>query len=135
MTAAARGSRRLTVGFRVGIAVTPAVRMFADRYPDVLVDVLGFEWNDQAAMLLDGRIDVGYVRPPIDETGLRVTPLYTESRVRSPVGQASGPLSFPWATMEVGTTIRRGGRVVEVCASLIRSASSWAASRPSSSGL
>jgi DNA-binding transcriptional LysR family regulator len=29
-------------------------------------------------MLLDGRIDIGYVRLPIDETGLRVTPLYTE---------------------------------------------------------
>ena len=32
-------------------------------------------------MLLDGRIDVGYVRLPIDEAGLRVTPLYTEPRV------------------------------------------------------
>jgi DNA-binding transcriptional LysR family regulator len=29
-------------------------------------------------MLLDGRVDVGYVRLPIDESGLRVTPLYTE---------------------------------------------------------
>src|SRR6201994_1429854 len=32
-------------------------------------------------MLLDGRIDVGYVRLPIDEAGLRVTPLYTEPQV------------------------------------------------------
>lgn len=78
---AARGSRRLTVGFRAGIAVTPAVRLFADRHPDVLVDVQRIEWDDQATMLLDGRIDVGYVRLPIDETGLRVIPLYTESRV------------------------------------------------------
>ena len=45
------------------------------------MDVQRIEWDDQAAMLLDGRIDVGYVRLPIDETGLRVTPLYTEPRV------------------------------------------------------
>jgi DNA-binding transcriptional LysR family regulator len=29
----------------------------------------------------DGRIDVGYVRLPIDEAGLRVIPLYTEPQV------------------------------------------------------
>jgi DNA-binding transcriptional LysR family regulator len=81
VTVAANGSRRLMVGFRAGIAVTPAVRHFAIRHPDVLVDLRRIEGDDQAAMLLDGRIDVGYVRLPIDETGLRVTPLYTEPRV------------------------------------------------------
>ncbi|AGZ40621.1 LysR family transcriptional regulator [Actinoplanes friuliensis] len=81
VTVAARGSRRLMVGFRAGIAVTPAVRRFATRHPDVLVDVQRIEGDEQAALLLDGRIDVGYVRLPIVETGLRVTPLYTEPRV------------------------------------------------------
>ncbi|MBM2614906.1 LysR family transcriptional regulator [Actinoplanes sp. LDG1-06] len=81
VTVAARGSRRLMVGFRAGIAVTGAVRRFAERHPEVLVDVQRIEWDDQAPMLLDGRIDVGYVRLPIDETGLRVIPLYTEPRV------------------------------------------------------
>jgi DNA-binding transcriptional LysR family regulator len=80
-TVAARGSQRLMVGFRAGVAVAPAVRQFALRHPDVPVDVQRIEWDDQAAMLLDGRIDVGYVRLPIDETGLRVIPLYTEPRV------------------------------------------------------
>jgi DNA-binding transcriptional LysR family regulator len=46
----------------------------------VVVDVQRIEWDDQAPMLLDGR-DVGYVRLPIDEASLRVTPLYTEPRV------------------------------------------------------
>jgi DNA-binding transcriptional LysR family regulator len=78
---AARGSRRLMIGFRAGIAVTPAIRRFADRHPDVLVDMQRIEWDDQAPMLLDGRIDVGYVRLPIDEEGLRISPLYTEPRV------------------------------------------------------
>ncbi|MFG1643478.1 LysR family transcriptional regulator [Amycolatopsis sp. NPDC049252] len=81
VTVAARGDRRLMVGFRAGVAVTPAVNLFAARHPDVLVDVQRIEGDDQAPMLLDGRIDIGYVRPPIDETGLRVVPLYTEPRV------------------------------------------------------
>ena len=81
VTVAARGGHRLMVGFRAGIPVAPAVQRFATRHPDVLVDVQRIEWDDQAALLLDGRIDVGYVRLPIDEAGLRVTPLYTEPRV------------------------------------------------------
>ncbi|GLY98625.1 LysR family transcriptional regulator [Actinoplanes sp. NBRC 103695] len=81
VTVAARGGRRLMVGFRAGIAVTAAVRQFAVRHPSVIVDVQRIEGDDQAAMLLDGRIDVGFVRLPIDEAGLRVTPLYTEPRV------------------------------------------------------
>jgi DNA-binding transcriptional LysR family regulator len=81
VTVAAGGSQRLIVGFRAGVAVTPAVREFAIRHPDVLVDVQRIEWDDQAKMLLDGRIDVGYVRLPIDEAGLRVLPLFTEPRV------------------------------------------------------
>lgn len=81
VSAAASGKRRLMVGFRAGVAVIPAARAFEDRHPDVVVDVQRIEGDDQAAMLLDGRIDVGYVRLPIDEAGLRVTPLYTEPRV------------------------------------------------------
>ncbi|THV42133.1 LysR family transcriptional regulator [Glycomyces buryatensis] len=78
---AARGSERLMVGFRAGIPVIPAARAFEAQHPDVVVDVQRIERDDQAAMLLDGRIDVAYVRLPIDETGLRVTSLYTEPRV------------------------------------------------------
>ncbi|HEY0813066.1 MAG TPA: LysR substrate-binding domain-containing protein [Pseudonocardia sp.] len=81
VTLAARGGRRLMVGFRAGVAVAPAIQQFADRHPDVIVDVQRIEGDDQAAQLLDGRIDIGYVRLPIDETGLRVIPMYTEPRV------------------------------------------------------
>ncbi|MET8287868.1 LysR substrate-binding domain-containing protein [Streptomyces sp. NPDC051639] len=81
VSAAASGKRRLMVGFRAGIAVTPAARAFEARHPDVVVDVQRIEGDNQAAMLLDGSIDVGYVRLPIDEAGLRVTPLYTEPRI------------------------------------------------------
>jgi DNA-binding transcriptional LysR family regulator len=81
VSVAARGSLRLVVGFRAGIPVIPAARAFEARHPDVIVDVQRIEGDDQAPMLLDGRIDVGYVRLPIDEAGLRVIPLYTEPRV------------------------------------------------------
>jgi len=81
VTLAARGGRRLMVGFRAGVAVAPAIQQFADQHPDVVVDVERIEGDDQAAKLLDGRIDIGYVRLPIDETGLRVIPVYTEPRV------------------------------------------------------
>ncbi|MEV6540943.1 LysR substrate-binding domain-containing protein [Streptomyces sp. NPDC051665] len=81
VSVAARGSRRLMVGFRAGIPVIPAARAFEARHPDVVVDVQRIEGDDQAPMLLDGRIDVAYVRLPIDEAGLRVTPLYSEPRV------------------------------------------------------
>ncbi|MET7568603.1 LysR substrate-binding domain-containing protein [Streptomyces sp. NPDC005492] len=87
VSVAARGSRRLMVGFRAGIPVIPAARAFEAQHPDVVVDVQRIEGDDQAPMLLDGRIDVGYVRLPIDEAGLHVTPLYTEPRVAVlPVG-------------------------------------------------
>ncbi|MDT0612162.1 LysR family transcriptional regulator [Streptomyces lancefieldiae] len=78
VTAAARGGRRLVVGFRAGIPVIPAAREFGGRHPDVVVDVQRMEWDDQVPMLLDGRVDVGFVRLPVDETGLRLTLLYTE---------------------------------------------------------
>jgi DNA-binding transcriptional LysR family regulator len=76
--AAARGGRRLVVGFRTGIPVIPAERAFTARHPEAVVEVHRTEADDQAAMLLDGRVDVGYVRLPVDETGLRVVPLYAE---------------------------------------------------------
>ena len=78
---AARGGQRLMVGFRAGIAVAPAAQQFAGRYPDVLVDVQRIEADEQAPMLLDGRIDIGFMRLPVDEAGLRIAPLYTEPRV------------------------------------------------------
>ncbi|WP_375483406.1 LysR family transcriptional regulator [uncultured Jatrophihabitans sp.] len=81
VTVTARGSQRLTVGFRAGIAVAPAVQVFAAQHPDVPVDVQRIEGDEQSQVLLDGRVDLGYVRLPIDETGLRIAPLYTEPRV------------------------------------------------------
>jgi DNA-binding transcriptional LysR family regulator len=78
---AARQPGRLIVGFRAGIVPTTAIRSFTAGHPDVTVDAHRLDWDDQARALLNGTVDVAYVRLPIDERGLRVLPLYTEPRV------------------------------------------------------
>ncbi len=78
---AARGNRHLIVGFRSGVTVTAATRRFAELRPDVTVDVRQIEWDDQEDLLRSGRVDVAYVRRPLDERGLRVIPLYAEERL------------------------------------------------------
>lgn len=79
-TRAQRAARepRVVVGFMPGIVVTLTVEAFAQRHPEVRVDVVRIGWDDQAAMLLDGRIDFGFLRRPFEAAGLRVTLLYTE---------------------------------------------------------
>ncbi len=78
---AARGSDHLVVGFRAGIVVTAAVRAFVARRPEATVEVQRLEWHDQEEYLLSGRVDVGYVRQPIRERGLRLVPLFAERRL------------------------------------------------------
>jgi DNA-binding transcriptional LysR family regulator len=77
----AEGPCRLRVGFQPGIVVTSAVREFERIHPGLIVDVQRLEWRDQTATVLDGRIDVGYVRLPVADAGLRVVPLHSEPRV------------------------------------------------------
>lgn len=76
-----RGRRSLVIGFMPGIVVTAAVRAFTAGQPDVSVDVLRICWDEQAAALLDGRLDVGYLRRPFPEDGLTVVPLVSEPAV------------------------------------------------------
>jgi DNA-binding transcriptional LysR family regulator len=37
--------------------------------------------DEQTLVLYDGRVDVSYLRLPVDQTGLRLEPLFTEPRV------------------------------------------------------
>jgi DNA-binding transcriptional LysR family regulator len=78
---AADGARTLAVGFRAGIVVTAAVRAFTAVHPDVTVDLHHVEWDEQEQPLLDGRVDVAYLRPPVLGDGLTLIPLFTEPRV------------------------------------------------------
>ncbi|MGW3950370.1 LysR family transcriptional regulator [Streptomyces sp. NPDC004752] len=78
---AARGPRRLVVGFRAGVVVIPVLRAFGAAHPDVAVHARRVEWDDQERLILDGTVDLAYVRRPIHERGLTLLPLFTEDRV------------------------------------------------------
>jgi DNA-binding transcriptional LysR family regulator len=78
---AARGPGTFTIGFMPGLIVTDAVRAMQGRHPQLTVDVLRTNWDDQTEVIHDGRVDVSYVRLPVDQHGLQVQPLLTEPRV------------------------------------------------------
>jgi DNA-binding transcriptional LysR family regulator len=69
------------VGFMPGLIVTDAVRAIRDRHPGLTVDLVRTGWNDQTTVVHDGRVDVSYVRLPIDKRGLTLRPLLGEPRV------------------------------------------------------
>jgi DNA-binding transcriptional LysR family regulator len=64
-----------------GLIVTPVIRALSVAHPDLVVDVLQTSWTEQVEVLHDGRVDVSYVRLPIDQTGLKVVPLFSEPRL------------------------------------------------------
>jgi DNA-binding transcriptional LysR family regulator len=91
---AGRGPETFTVGFMPGLIVTPAVRVLAARHPGLTVDVFRTSWTDQTEVVLDGRVDVSYVRLPVDQQGLGIRPLLAEPRV------AVLPLDHPLAAKD-----------------------------------
>jgi DNA-binding transcriptional LysR family regulator len=78
---AGRGSGSFAVGFMPGLIVTPVVRALGAAHPDLTIDVVRTGWEDQVEVLHDGRVDVSLVRLPIDQTGLRLVPLFSEPRL------------------------------------------------------
>ena len=64
-----------------GLIVTEAVRALTGSYPQLDVNVLRTNWDDQRAVLHDGRADVSYIRLPADQRGLKIQLLMTEPRV------------------------------------------------------
>jgi DNA-binding transcriptional LysR family regulator len=78
---AARGPGSFSIGFMPGLIVTEAVRAMRSRHRELSVEVLRTSWDDQTAVVHDGRVDVSYVRHPFDQAGLQVRTLLTEPRV------------------------------------------------------
>ncbi|MGH3292569.1 MAG: LysR family transcriptional regulator [Trebonia sp.] len=78
--AAARPSR-VTIGYTVGLIITPAVRRLRREHPDADVRSLHLEWNQAREALLDHRVDAVVTRLPIGSDGLHVTILYDEPRL------------------------------------------------------
>jgi DNA-binding transcriptional LysR family regulator len=78
---AARGEDVFTVGFMPGLTVTDAVRTFRRGTPSVDVRVMRTGWEEQVAVLHDGRADVSYLREPFNSAGIRTEFLHEEPRV------------------------------------------------------
>lgn len=68
----------LHIGFAAGVTPTKWTRIWADRRPDVPLEVFRTEPGEQDAVLRDGRATVSLVRLPIDEHDLSVIGLYNE---------------------------------------------------------
>ena len=81
VTRAARVPDSFTIGFMPGLIVTEAVRALAGCHPQLTVNVLRTGWDDQTAVLHDGRADVSYIRLPVDQGGLQIQALLAEPRV------------------------------------------------------
>src|SRR6266702_1511597 len=77
------GRRTFTVGFAPGLMVTDAVREFSQHRQELSIEVFRTDWYNQTEVILDGRVDVGYQRQPLDPKGLGVEPLLEEPRVVS----------------------------------------------------
>ncbi|ALE72369.1 LysR family transcriptional regulator [Pseudonocardia sp. EC080610-09] len=71
--------------FRLGYVpgVTPGkwARMWAERVPDVPLDLVTVGAAEAEDAVRSGAVDAGVVRLPIDRTGLHAIPLYTEATV------------------------------------------------------
>ena len=80
-TRAAAQPSRITIGYTIGLIITPAVRQLRREHPDADVQTLHLDWNEPRAALLDHRVDAVVTRLPIRTGGLHVTVLYDEPRV------------------------------------------------------
>jgi DNA-binding transcriptional LysR family regulator len=88
---AGREPARFAIGFMPGTNATPIIREFARRAPYLTVDMVFTSITDQVDFLIDGRVDVCFVRLPMAEGTFQVLPLFPEPQV------AAIPTSHPVA--------------------------------------
>lgn len=77
-TAADATSATLRVGFVPGVTVSKWERIWGRRFPDTPLELVAVAQADQEAALREGRIDMCFVRLPIDRDGMNAIPLYRE---------------------------------------------------------
>lgn len=73
-----QGAERLRVGFVPGVTVTKWERIWADRFPDIPLDLIPVPMKEQESALREGTVDMCFVRLPIDRDGMSAIPLYRE---------------------------------------------------------
>ena len=79
-TARAGGSE-LRVGYVPGVILTKWRRTWAERFPNVPLEVIGVEESDVRRALSDGVVDLCFVRLPVEPDGLHLIQLYEEQPV------------------------------------------------------
>lgn len=72
------GPAALRVGFVPGVTVSKWTRIWSERFPDTSLEVVGVPMGEQEAALREGRVDLCFVRLPIDRDGMSAIPLYRE---------------------------------------------------------
>jgi len=68
----------LRVGYVPGVTVSKWARVWGERYPGDALELVGVPQAEQEAALRDGRVDMCFVRLPIDPDGMHAIPLYRE---------------------------------------------------------
>ncbi|MET7767570.1 LysR family transcriptional regulator [Nocardia sp. NPDC005366] len=68
----------LRVGFVPGVTVSKWTRVWGERFPDIALEVVALTAADQLDALREDRVDMCFVRLPIDREGLNAIPLYRE---------------------------------------------------------
>ena len=68
----------LRVGYVPGVTTTKWRRIWAERLRRIRLDVVAVDQADQRRAILDGAVDMCFVRNPIDIAGLHLIPLYDE---------------------------------------------------------
>lgn len=71
----------LTLGYVPGGTPAKWARTWAQRHPDVPLNLLAVSAADAAAQVRAGRVDVALLRLPAETSGLAVIPLYEETTV------------------------------------------------------
>ncbi|MFF0609091.1 LysR family transcriptional regulator [Nocardia tengchongensis] len=69
---------RLRVGFVPGVTVTKWERIWADRFPDIRLELIPVPMKEQESALRMDAVDMCFVRLPIDSAGMSAIPLYRE---------------------------------------------------------
>lgn len=75
---AAAAPAALRVGFVPGVTVTKWERIWGQRFPETPLELAPLAQADQEPALREGRVDMCFVRLPIDRAGMNAIPLYRE---------------------------------------------------------
>jgi DNA-binding transcriptional LysR family regulator len=75
------GTVRIGIGLHLGERLSRAVMEHSQQYPLVEIQTTGIYSSLQSSALSEGKVDVGFLRPPVDHVHLNSEPLFEEGLV------------------------------------------------------